>query len=52
MISLLPGIASTTAALNAERVRLDIISQNIANAQTTRGPDGQPYVRQQVVFLA
>lgn len=50
MISLLPGIASTTAALNAERVRLDIISQNIANAQTTRGPDGQPYVRQQVVF--
>lgn len=50
MIQLLPGIQSTTAALHAERVRLDIISQNIANAQTTRGPDGQPYTRQQVVF--
>lgn len=50
MIEFLPGIRSTTAALHAERVRLDVISQNIANAQLTRGPDGQPYVRQQVVF--
>jgi flagellar basal-body rod protein FlgB len=33
----LPGIQSTTAALNAERTRLDIIAQNIANANTTRG---------------
>lgn len=50
MIEFLPGIRSTIAALYAERVRLDVISQNIANAQLTRGPDGQPYVRQQVVF--
>ncbi len=50
MINFLPGISSTAAALNAERVRMEIISQNIANANTTRGPDGLPYQRQQVVF--
>ena len=50
MIDFLPGVHSTTNALNAERVRLEIISQNIANANVTRGPDGKPYVRQQAVF--
>lgn len=47
---LLPGIQSTSAALDAERTRLAIVSQNIANANTTRGVDGKPYQRQQVVF--
>ena len=41
---------STVGALDAERVRLDVIAQNIANANTTRGVDGQPYQRQEVVF--
>ena len=50
MIDLLSGIQSTAAALDAERTRLDVISENIANANTTRGPDGQPYRRQEVVF--
>jgi flagellar basal-body rod protein FlgC len=50
MIEFLSGVTSTTAALNAERVRMDIIGQNIANAQTTRGTDGKPYQRQEVVF--
>jgi len=38
------------SALTAERTRLDIISQNIANVHTTRGPDGRAYHRRQVVF--
>jgi flagellar basal-body rod protein FlgC len=50
MLDILSGIQSTAAALNAERTRLDVISENIANAQTTRGPDGKPYQRQVVVF--
>ena len=50
MINLLSGIDSTAAALNAERIRMDVISQNIANVNTTRGIDGKPYQRQQVVF--
>ena len=50
MIDFLPGVNSTTAALTAERIRMDVISENIANANTTHGPDGKPYQRQQVVF--
>lgn len=50
MIQCLNGIESTTSALHAERVRMDAITQNIANANTTRGLDGQPYQRQRVVF--
>src|SRR6266478_1498370 len=50
MLDILPGINSTTAALNAERIRIDVVGQNIANLNTTHGPDGKPYQRQQVVF--
>lgn len=50
MLNLIPGIRSTSAALNAERTRLDVIAENIANANTTRGLNGRPYQRQQVVF--
>jgi flagellar basal-body rod protein FlgC len=50
MLSLLSGVQSTSSALEAERIRMEVISQNIANANTTRGPDGKPYQRQEVVF--
>ncbi|HLP76565.1 MAG TPA: flagellar basal body rod protein FlgC [Candidatus Paceibacterota bacterium] len=50
MVNILSGIQSTTAALNAERTRMDVISENIANAQTTHGIDGKPYQRKVVVF--
>jgi flagellar basal-body rod protein FlgC len=50
MIGLLNGLESTSSALHAERVRMAIASQNIANANTTRGIDGKPYQRQSVVF--
>lgn len=50
MIQILTGIQNTSAALDAERTRLDVISQNIANAHTTRDVDGKPYQRQVVVF--
>ena len=50
MIQILSGIQNTTAALQAEQTRLDIISENIANANTAHGVDGKPYQRQVVVF--
>ena len=50
MIQILTGIQSTSAALDAERTRLDVISQNIANAHTTHDVDGKPYQRRVVVF--
>ena len=50
MIQILSGIQNTSAALDAEQTRLDVISQNIANVNTTHGVDGKPYQRQVVVF--
>ena len=50
MISFLPAVNASASALEAERTRLEVIAQNIANANTTRGLDGQPYRRQSVVF--
>jgi flagellar basal-body rod protein FlgC len=50
MIQMLGGIDSTASALAAERTRLEVITQNIANANTTRGIDGKPYQRQHVIF--
>jgi len=49
-MNLMPGIEATASALNAEKMRMDLIGQNIANANTTRGPDGKPYQRQLVAF--
>jgi flagellar basal-body rod protein FlgC len=50
MINLLTGIDSTASALDAERIRMDVIAGNIANANVTRDVDGKPYQRQEVVF--
>ncbi len=38
--------------LSAQRVRVNIISENIANAHTTRTKEGGPYRRKEVVFKA
>lgn len=50
MINLIPGVTTTSSALNAERIRMEVVSQNIANANSSRGPDGKPYQRQVVNF--
>ncbi len=41
-----------TSALDAQRERIDVISANLANAQTTRTAEGGPYKRRDVVFEA
>lgn len=38
------------SGLTAQRLRLDIISENIANADTTRTEEGGPYKRKGVIF--
>jgi flagellar basal-body rod protein FlgC len=38
------------SALTAQRFRMDIISQNIANANTSRTENGMPYRRRVVLF--
>lgn len=49
-MNLISGIDITAGALNAQKTRLDIVAQNIANAQTTRTSNGGPYQRQVVSF--
>ena len=49
-MNLISGIATTAGALTAQKVRLDIVAQNIANAQTTRTPEGGPYKRKVISF--
>jgi flagellar basal-body rod protein FlgC len=39
-------------AMQAERMRAEVVAANMANAETTRTADGGPYRRQQVVFEA
>ena len=52
MMNLIPAVDVTASALAAEKVRLDVVSQNIANAHTTRGANGKPYARKTVSFEA
>ncbi len=42
----------SASGLTAERLRMDTISNNLANANTTRTEDGGPYRRQFVLFSA
>lgn len=49
-MSFLSGMNISGSGLTAQRMRMDVIAENIANVDTTRGPDGQPYTRKYVVF--
>lgn len=49
-MAFLSSLDISAAGMSAQRLRLDIIAQNVANAQTTRTADGTPYRRQMVVF--
>ena len=40
----------SASGLTAERMRMDVVAENLANANTTRGVDGQPYRRKEVVL--
>lgn len=40
----------SVTGMTAQRLRMDTISQNVANVNTTRGANGKPYTRKTVVF--
>jgi flagellar basal-body rod protein FlgC len=44
------GLEISASALTAERMRMDVTAENLANAQTTRGANGEPYRRKEVVL--
>lgn len=50
MIKWFSALETSASGLTAERLRMDIIANNIANANTTRTQEGGPYRRQMVVL--
>jgi flagellar basal-body rod protein FlgC len=49
-MGLFDAIGSSASGMQAERVRMDVVSENLANAETTKAANGQPYRRKEVVF--
>lgn len=49
-MSMFSAFNISATGMTAQRYRMDIISQNVANAYTTRTKDGTPYRRQVVTF--
>ena len=49
-MSMFNSMRISASGLTAERLRMDTITSNVANATTTRGTDGKPYVRKIAVF--
>ncbi len=49
-MGLFDAINISGSGLSAERLRMDVTAENLANAQSTRGADGQPYRRKEVVL--
>ena len=48
----LSALDISASALVAQRIRLNVVTENLANAETTRGPDGGPYRRKVAIFGA
>ncbi len=49
-MSIMSTLNISASGMSAQRTRMDIIAQNVANVNTTRDEDGNPYRRQTVVF--
>src|SRR5271165_793675 len=49
-MGLFDAIGIAGSGLSAQRIRMDVTAENLANADTTRGAGGRPYQRQDVVL--
>jgi flagellar basal-body rod protein FlgC len=52
MSELFGALGISASGMAAERLRMDVTSNNLANADSTKGANGQPYQRQEVVLQA
>jgi flagellar basal-body rod protein FlgC len=50
--NLFPASGISASGMAAERLRMEVIANNIANANTTSPPGQEPFRRQQVIFQA
>jgi len=51
-MDMMAGLQVSFSGLNAQRTRMNVIASNLANAQSTRTPEGGPYKRQEAIFAA
>ncbi len=51
-MSLFGALAVSASGMDAQRVRAELITENLANADTTRTPQGGPYRRKDAVFTS
>jgi flagellar basal-body rod protein FlgC len=51
-VSLFGAIAVSASGMAAERTRAELLVENLANAETTRTPEGGPYRRKDAVFVS
>jgi flagellar basal-body rod protein FlgC len=49
-MSLFNAISISASGMDAQRIRAELISENLANADTTRTPAGGPYQRKDAIF--
>jgi flagellar basal-body rod protein FlgC len=49
-MGLINSLRISASSLAAQRLRMDLIANNVTNMNTTNGPDEAPYQRQTVVF--
>lgn len=51
-MGLFDAISIAGSGLDAQRIRMDVTAENLANADTTKAANGQPYQRQEVELSA
>jgi flagellar basal-body rod protein FlgC len=51
-MDMMAGLQASFSGLQAQRVRMNVIASNLANAHVTRTPAGGPYKPQEVIFAA
>jgi flagellar basal-body rod protein FlgC len=49
-MGLFSALSVAASGMSAQRVRAEVLTENMANAETTRTPEGGPYRRKSVVF--
>jgi len=51
-MSLFSALSVASSGMSAQRARAEVLVENLANADTTRTPEGGPYRRKDVIFAS
>ena len=49
-MSFFNALNTSASGMSAQRIRMDVLAMNVANVETTRTPEGGPYMRRAVIF--